>query len=131
MSDELMYKIGSTPDRTTNTNTGAKQDLDKDAFLQLLVAQFKYQDPLNPVDDKQFIAQMAQFTALEQTQNLNATAEKTYKLIDEIADSLSYQMALTDGEILKTNKQILEELVNLNKALKEYGIAPPAQQEQK
>jgi flagellar basal-body rod modification protein FlgD len=43
----------------------------KDAFLQLLVNQLRNQDPLNPVDDKEFLAQMAQFSTLEQVQNLN------------------------------------------------------------
>ena len=46
-------------------------DLDKDAFLKLLITQMKYQDPLNPMDDREFLGQMAQFTALEQMQNLN------------------------------------------------------------
>ena len=45
--------------------------LDKDAFLKLLITQLRHQDPLNPVDDKEFIAQTAQFSALEQMQNIN------------------------------------------------------------
>lgn len=48
-------------------------ELDKDAFLKLLVTQLQYQDPLSPMDNTQFIAQTAQFTALEQMQNLNTT----------------------------------------------------------
>ena len=46
-------------------------NLDKDAFLKLLVAQMKYQDPLEPNKDNAFIGQMAQFSALEQSQNSN------------------------------------------------------------
>jgi flagellar basal-body rod modification protein FlgD len=46
-------------------------NLDKDAFLKLLITQMKYQDPLQPTTDFEFIGQMAQFTALEQSQNSN------------------------------------------------------------
>ena len=44
---------------------------DKDMFLQLLVAQMKYQDPMNPTDSSQFLAQSAQFTALEKMQSVS------------------------------------------------------------
>ena len=50
-----------------------KQDngaLGKDAFLQILITQLQNQDPTSPMDDKEFIAQMAQFSSLEQMQNM-------------------------------------------------------------
>jgi hypothetical protein len=46
-------------------------DLGKDAFLKLLITQLQHQDPLEPMDDQDFIAQIAQFSSLEQMQNLN------------------------------------------------------------
>ena len=51
----------------------ASSTLGKDDFLRLLVAQLKNQDPLNPMDNSQFVAQTAQFSSLEQLQNMNAT----------------------------------------------------------
>lgn len=51
------------------SNTGT--NMDKEDFLLLLVTQFQYQDPLNPMEDQEFVAQMAQFSSLEQLMNLN------------------------------------------------------------
>jgi flagellar basal-body rod modification protein FlgD len=45
--------------------------LGKDAFLQLMVTQMRYQDPLQPQDNSQFLAQLAQFTSLEQMTNIS------------------------------------------------------------
>ena len=68
--------------------------LGKDAFLQLLVTQLRYQDPMNPLDNNDMIAQLAQFSALEQTENLNKNFEKFR------ADSLSANaVALIGGEV--------------------------------
>ncbi|MDR3001023.1 MAG: hypothetical protein LBU89_07150 [Fibromonadaceae bacterium] len=50
----------------------AGETMGKDQFLNLLVAQLKYQDPLNPAEDTQFVAQLAQFSQLEFTQNSTA-----------------------------------------------------------
>jgi flagellar basal-body rod modification protein FlgD len=72
--------LGTVP--TAGTDTGAttttSKSADKDMFLQLLVAQMKYQDPMNPTDSSQFLAQSAQFTALEKMQNV---ADQTAQLV--------------------------------------------------
>src|SRR5512142_3150360 len=52
--------------------SGANSTLDKTAFLKLLIEQLKHQDPLNPQDDTQFIAQLAQFSSLEQSMQTNS-----------------------------------------------------------
>lgn len=64
-------------------------DLDRQAFLNLLITQLQNQDPLNPMDDRDFIAQMAQFSALEQMMNLNATFERTqaFGMIGKVIDA--------------------------------------------
>ena len=50
----------------------ANSSLDKDAFLQLLVAQMKYQDPLEPTSNTEYISQLATFSELEEMQNLTS-----------------------------------------------------------
>ncbi|MFI7596947.1 flagellar hook assembly protein FlgD [Actinoplanes sp. NPDC049681] len=60
-------KAGSTSMYTNKTkiDAGSKSMGDQDTFLKLLVAQLKYQDPSNPADSTQFLAQTAQFTQVE------------------------------------------------------------------
>jgi flagellar basal-body rod modification protein FlgD len=62
---------GSTQALSALTNTGGTAPLDKTAFLKLLVEQLKNQDPLKPQDDSAFVAQLAQFSSLEQSMTMN------------------------------------------------------------
>lgn len=64
--------LGQYEANLTASGTTDRVATDKDTFLKLLVAQLTHQDPLNPVEDKEFIAQLAQFTQVEELQNLNA-----------------------------------------------------------
>jgi flagellar basal-body rod modification protein FlgD len=59
-------------------STGGTSDLDKDAFLRLLTTQLQHQDPLNPMENSEFVAQLAQFSSLEQLQGLSAGMESLY-----------------------------------------------------
>lgn len=74
MSINTYYSIDNAVDKTTGDaskgNTG-KADLGKDDFLKLLVTELRSQNPLEPLDSKDYIAQLAQFSSLEQMQNLN------------------------------------------------------------
>ena len=66
-----MFGTSSTSaDPGAATTTTTSKPADKDMFLQLLVAQLRYQDPMNPTDSSQFLAQSAQFTALEKMQDV-------------------------------------------------------------
>lgn len=60
--------------------------LDKDAFLNLMVTQLRNQNPLEPMDNTQFISQMAQFSALEQAQNTNKTikTDSAYNMVNKL-----------------------------------------------
>ena len=63
------YQLKQKPSTTGDAALG------KDSFLQLLVAQMENQNPLDPQDNTQFVAQLAQFSSLESMNNLNSTVE--------------------------------------------------------
>jgi flagellar basal-body rod modification protein FlgD len=69
---ELVDTSASSISESTKSKS-SPSTLDKQAFLQLLVAQMKYQDPLEPTSNTEYIAQLATFSQLEATQNLEST----------------------------------------------------------
>jgi flagellar basal-body rod modification protein FlgD len=73
----LLSNYQQTQNKTASNNLG------KDAFLKLLMTQLQNQDPSNPVEDTEFIAQMAQFSTLEQITNLNSTMERFIQLQEQ------------------------------------------------
>ncbi len=77
------------------TETVGNSTLDKDAFLQLLVAQLKVQDPTNPQDATEFTSQIAQFTELEQLTNLNETMVTAAQTDAILAQSINNTLAST------------------------------------
>lgn len=81
----------------TNTVSGrtASQQLGKDDFLKLLITQLTNQDPTSPMEDTQFISQMAQFSSLEQMTNMNESFNKMVGVIN------SSQAATTLGKTVE------------------------------
>ena len=69
--------LASTSASTASSTTtdSSTSSLGMDAFLQLLVTQLQYQDPLDPMDDKEFVAELAQFSSLEQLTEINSGIE--------------------------------------------------------
>lgn len=69
-------KIVETQSQNSLKNQSKTSDgMDKDAFLQLLVAQMQYQDPLEPTSNTEYISQYAQFSQVEQIQNMAASTD--------------------------------------------------------
>lgn len=114
---EYIYKFDDKKD-DKKTVDNRSNDLDKNAFLRLLTTQLANQDPLNPIEDREFIAQLAQFTSLEQMQNLNKNLET---IGGEVLDSME-NLNLNQ---IQANIQILKEVINIRKAMESYlGIEP-------
>jgi flagellar basal-body rod modification protein FlgD len=76
-----------------------KTNLDRDDFLKLLITQLQHQDPTSPVQDKEFIAQMAQFSSLEQMTNMSTGFQKLSGLLasSEASQVLGKTVEIRDG----------------------------------
>lgn len=67
--------IDSTSQTSLSATSTSNNSMDKEAFLQLLVAQMKYQDPLEPTSNTEYISQYAQFSQVESLQNMSASMD--------------------------------------------------------
>jgi flagellar basal-body rod modification protein FlgD len=70
----------TTPSTSNTSNSGSSDGMvngmpTEGTFLQLLVAQLKYQDPTNPTDSTQFVSQLAQFSQLEQVMGIKTDTD--------------------------------------------------------
>lgn len=106
-------EVNGAQQQYSNNNEQTKQtkgNLDKDAFLELLVTQLQNQDPLSPMEDREFISQMAQFSSLEQMQNLNDTFMVTQTTIMD-------HILKMNNNLVESQTNIVEQLEKLNEAL--------------
>lgn len=89
--------------------SGANQELNQDMFLRLMLEQLKYQDPLDPMSNQEFLAQQAQFTQLNELQKLNEsiTANNT---VTQAVSLVGKEVTLVDpDDNSKTIVGIVEE----------------------
>ena len=120
MASIAQVKDGQILESVSSLNKEAKasnSSLDKDAFLQLLVAQMKYQDPLEPTSNTEYISQLATFSELEEMQNLTSgmTLQRASGLVGQyvfmkVTDSsgnTSYPEGTVDYVVYENNKAYL------------------------
>jgi flagellar basal-body rod modification protein FlgD len=82
-----------------NKSFEQKSSLGKDDFLRILTTQLSHQDPSSPLQDKDFIAQMATFSSLEQMTNLNKAFEKVAnQQISQFANSIGKEITWTQED---------------------------------
>jgi len=101
----LEEKINSTQE-ASGSSRKVNDELGKDDFLKLLITQLQNQDPMEPMEDQDFIAQIAQFSALEQMQNLNTSFSYSmgFSLMGKyisaiIADEKTGELQYVEGEV--------------------------------
>lgn len=123
--DGKLVQSGSM-DRTTKTEPGkpaekGSSSLDKEAFLQLLVAQMKYQDPLEPTSNTEYISQYATFSELEQMQNMSSGM--TLSRAGETVGKQVIIESTKDGKTTTVQGYVEKVVYNGNKAYLSIGGA--------
>ena len=100
-TDTPVAPLGMKP-TAAPAETAALSGLDKDAFLKLLVAQLRYQNPMSPMDGQEYLAQAAQFAQVERLEGL-AKAQ---------AELVAYQKVLISSSLVGKEVRGLDELGN-------------------
>jgi len=99
-----VYGFGSDPNLIQDAPSSV---MGKDDFLNMLITQLKYQDPLDPMDGSQFAAQLAQFSSLEQLTNINDTLnfsiDANYYLTQSINNTLAATLIGRDVKLSRND----------------------------
>jgi flagellar basal-body rod modification protein FlgD len=97
--------------KTVKAGVSSSPGLGKDDFLKILITQLQHQDPTAPLEDKEFIAQMAQFSSLEQMTNMSQGFARLSGLLasSEASLVLGKNVEIRDGDNLV--KGIVEKVV--------------------
>ncbi len=89
--DVSLSDVPSVTEAVTTSTTGGS-DLDEQAFLNLLITQLQYQDPMNPQDSQEFVAQLAQFSSLEELMSLNDGMDTLYMATSSMNNAAMTQL---------------------------------------
>ncbi len=135
-SESQIKKLNEISNDPINQTRKKSQQLDKDAFLKLMMTQLQNQNPLSPTDNAEYMNQMAQFSSVEQLTNIAASQDKTNELNALISKQLedmvkviekqpgtsgsSDEVVKTQKSLLEQNSKILEELMKMNTMLSSY-----------
>ena len=85
---------------SNNPSRQPQQSLGRDDFLKILITQLSYQDPTSPMEDKEFIAQMAQFSTLEQMTAMASDFSRLTSMLmgNEASSALGKSVEIVEGE---------------------------------
>ena len=110
---QVLESVSSLQKETKASNSS----LDKDAFLQLLVAQMKYQDPLEPTSNTEYISQLATFSELEEMQNMTSgmnlqrasalVGQYVFMKVTDSSGNTTYPEGKVDYVVYENNKAYL------------------------
>ena len=107
------------PGNSSMKTADSSSVLGKDAFLKLLLVQLQNQDPLNPIEDREFISQLANFSSLEQMMTMNETlssllelqsASQLWQYLGLVGREVTWQKSGTNGDDLMQGTGLISEI---------------------
>jgi flagellar basal-body rod modification protein FlgD len=103
MSTTVTDSTSTASTSSSTTSSSSNTTVTKNDFLKLLIAQMKNQDPLNPMDGTQYVSELAQFSSLEELQNmndnLNTSINANYTLTQSINNTLASNLIGKDVKV--------------------------------
>jgi flagellar basal-body rod modification protein FlgD len=94
----------SSASSSSSSSSGSADGLGEDQFLQLLTAQLQNQDPLNPMDDSAFVAQLAQFSSVEQLTTVNSNLDQL--LVSQTSGNQTATAGLIGKDVLYSSNDV-------------------------
>jgi flagellar basal-body rod modification protein FlgD len=121
IQDITKYTQPQSQDKKKTASEQRREDVskNKDAFLQMMVAQLKNQDPMSPVENQDFLAQMAQFTSVEEIQSLTASSAENSEKMNEGITKIADVLAKMQADTASFQKTVKEGLESIQESLKE------------
>ncbi|MCT4662515.1 MAG: hypothetical protein N4A40_11685 [Tissierellales bacterium] len=121
IQDITKYTQPQSQDKKKTASEQRREDVskNKDAFLQMMVAQLKNQDPMSPVENQDFLAQMAQFTTVEEIQSLTASSAENSEKMNEGITKIADVLAKMQADTASFQKTVKEGLESIQESLKE------------
>lgn len=115
MASEIIGTSNIWPNySTSNVKTASTKDtstMGKDQFLKIMITQLQNQDPMQPLEDKEFIAQMAQFTSVEQLMNISGQLTTLNQSLGSVSGLIGKEISWIDSSDDGTS-EILKGIVN-------------------
>jgi len=102
------YAVGNS---ANPGNTSGSSVMGKDQFLKILITQLQNQDPMQPMEDKEFIAQMAQFTSVEQLMNISTQLTALNQSLGSASSLIGKDITWTDAATLLPKSGTVDSII--------------------
>lgn len=105
------YSAANVANANSGTATTGNSSLGKDQFLKILITQLQNQDPMQPMEDKEFIAQMAQFSSVEQLMNISTQLTALNQNLGSVSGLIGKEVSWLDSSTSEVKSGTVDSIV--------------------